>query len=203
MTSPTSLITALRKPGVARATAVLLFGIALPLAAATLYFGGILRVSAAKTVMAQINATAPGVATGRDDDGWQTLARSQLKAQQYREAADTYAKAVAASPSNPQLLADYAYALAMANGRNLDGEPMELLEAALKIDPNHQRSLALAGQGAFNHGDYAQALGYWQRLLATFPPGSDGARAVAERISHAQMAEMAASASAGVIKSPH
>ncbi len=120
MTSPAKLITALRTPGAART--VLLFGIALPLAAVTLYVGGMLRIPAAKTVMAQINAAAPGVANAGHDGGWQTLARSQLKARQYREAADSYAKAVAMSLPNAQLLTDYAYALAMANGRQLDGQ---------------------------------------------------------------------------------
>ena len=48
----------------------------------------------------------------------------------------------------------------MANGGKLSGKPTELVQAALKLDPNHQRPLALAASAAFNSGDYPAAIGY-------------------------------------------
>lgn len=89
-------------------------------------------------------------------------------------------------PEDPRLLAKFAVILAIANGGDLNGKPMELLQAALKLDPNHRRSLALAGTAAYNNKDYAAAIGYWERLAKTYPPASDGARKVAERIAEAR-----------------
>ena len=45
------------------------------------------------------------------------------------------------APRDPQLLADYADALAMVNGRNLEGRPTELVMEALKLDPSTRRRL--------------------------------------------------------------
>ncbi len=88
-------------------------------------------------------------------------------------------------PDDPQLLAEFALILAIATGGNLNGKPTEVLKAALKLDPNHRRSLALAGTAALNKKDYAAAIGYWERLRKTFPPGSENAGKVAARIAEA------------------
>lgn len=89
-------------------------------------------------------------------------------------------------PDDPQLLAEFAIILAMANGGNLNGKPTELLQAALKLDPNHQNSLALSATAAFNKKDYAAAIGYWERLQKTFPPGSENAGKVAAHLAEAR-----------------
>jgi cytochrome c-type biogenesis protein CcmH len=89
-------------------------------------------------------------------------------------------------PDDPQLLAEFAVILAIANGGDLNGKPTELLQAALKLDPNHRRSLALAGTAAFNKKDYAAAIGYWERLQKTYPHGSESANKAAERIAEAR-----------------
>lgn len=123
-----------------------------------------------------------------DARGWTMLARSYSALERFPKAAEAYAKAAALAPNDAQLLADYAETLAIANGRNLNGKPTELLQAALKLDPNHQRSLALAGTAAFNENDYPAAIGYWERLQTTLPPGSDNARKIAAKIAEARAA---------------
>jgi len=70
-----------------------------------------------------------------DARGWHMLARSYGATGRFRESAEAYAKVAALVPNNPQLLADYAYILAIANGQNLNGKPTALLQSALKIDP--------------------------------------------------------------------
>jgi len=67
------------------------------------------------------------------------------------------------------LLADYADALAVVNGRNLDGEPIRRVERALEIDPNNLKALSLAGTHAFNHRDYHQALKHWEKMVRLAP----------------------------------
>ena len=123
-----------------------------------------------------------------DADGWYMLARSYHAFGRFAESAQAYARAAALLPRDPQLLADYADTLAMANGRNLNGQPMELVQAALKLDARHQKALALAGTAAFNDRDYPAAVDYWQRLQATFPADSDNARAVAANVEEAKAA---------------
>lgn len=123
-----------------------------------------------------------------DAEGWHLLARSYTAFGRFPEAADAYAKASALTPNDPQLLADYADALALSNGRNLMGKPLELVQTALKLDPNNQKSLALAGTAAFNNHDYIAAIDYWQRLRKTFPTDSDDARSVDANIAEARAA---------------
>jgi cytochrome c-type biogenesis protein CcmH len=88
------------------------------------------------------------------------------------EALPAFAKAVSLTGEDPRLLADYADALAVSNNRNLEGEPLAQIERALKADPRHPKSLALAGTAAYNRKDYAGAVRYWERLAEAAPPDS-------------------------------
>ena len=99
----------------------------------------------------------------QDAEGWTMLGRAYNFLQRFELASSAYAKAIALRPDDPQLLADGADALAMANGRTLAGAPMELIGRALKIDPANPKALALAGTNAFDQRDYAAAIGFWER----------------------------------------
>ena len=133
-----------------------------------------------------------------DADGWHMLARSYVAFGRLPEAALAYDRASALAPKNPQVLADYADTLAMVNGRSLEGRPMDLVNAALKIDPAHQKSLALAGTAAFNRNDFVGAVAQWRKLEAVLPPGSEQARAIGVSIAQAQTAGQGAAPSAVV-----
>ncbi len=109
-----------------------------------------------------------------DIDGWVMLARSYYFLKQYQAASDAYARTLVLSKeSEPQLLADYADALAMASGRNMNGQPYDAVKKALAIDPNHQKALWLAATAAYQTKDYPTTLSYWETLLAQFPEGSE------------------------------
>lgn len=105
-------------------------------------------------------------------EGWVMLARSYMQMGRVTEALPAFAKAVSLTGEDPRLLADYADALAVSNNRNLEGEPLALIERALKADPRHPKSLALAGTAAYNRKDYAGAVRYWERLAEAAPPDS-------------------------------
>ena len=107
-----------------------------------------------------------------DANGWTMLGRSYLALGQEAEAAAAYARVVELRPQDAGALADYADALAMRNGRQLDGEPMKLIERALKLDPDNVKALALAGTAAYNRGDFAKAAQYFDRAAAVGPPDS-------------------------------
>jgi cytochrome c-type biogenesis protein CcmH len=114
------------------------------------------------------------------------LARSYNSMEKWSEAAGAYAKTTEQSPNNADLWAEYAFATAMANGRSLEGKPMELINRALKVDPQNSKALQLAGSAAFQAKDYKKAIDYWQQILKQVPAGSEVEQAITERIDEAK-----------------
>ena len=114
------------------------------------------------------------------------LARSYSSMGRFGEAAGAYAKLTELTPNDADLWAEYAFAVAMASGRKLDGKPMELIDHALKIDPNNARALGLAANAAFEAKNYQKAIDYWQRLLKQVPADSEIAKTIQERIDEAK-----------------
>ncbi|MEY3884424.1 MAG: hypothetical protein RIS87_199 [Pseudomonadota bacterium] len=108
-----------------------------------------------------------------DGTGWSLLARSYVEVRRHAEAVHAYEKAVKATPDDPQLLADYADALAVVNGHNLAGKPEALANQALKLDPHHPKALMLAASAAFDRKDYKQAISFWERLEKDLPADSE------------------------------
>jgi cytochrome c-type biogenesis protein CcmH len=138
----------------------------------------------------------------RPDDlvGWTLLARTYGALQRYPEASRAYARAIALSPKDAQLLADHADVLAMTQDRSVAGEPTRLIEQALLLDPKNVKALALAGSAAFERKDFAAAIGYWTQARQLAPPESefvaDLDRSLAEARESAPGAPPATSASA-------
>ena len=106
-----------------------------------------------------------------DPVGWLMLGRAYKALQRFPEAEQALAEADRRKPNDPEILVEYGEAMALTHGRHLAGAPMRLVERALKIDPDNQRALTLAGSAAFEAHDYKHAIGYWERLLKQ--PGLD------------------------------
>ena len=121
-----------------------------------------------------------------DAQGWSVLARTYATLGRYPDAVRAYGELARLEPNDANTLADYADTLAMAQGRSLSGKPMELVQRALKADPNHWKALALAGSEAFNRKDYKAAVGYWERLAAVVPPESEFGQTVKSNIAEAR-----------------
>lgn len=132
-----------------------------------------------------------------DATGWGMLGRSYTALNRFPEASVAFAQAVKLLPGDAQLLADYADALAMAQGRKLAGEPRRLIARALAADPNHVKALALAGSAAFDAGEYVEAVRYWERLMRILPPDSEMASSVAASIAEARGLSGGATAKSG------
>ena len=134
-------------------------------------------------IVAMVDRLAERMKAQPDDPkGWLLLGRSMGALQRFKESADAYAQAAARLPNDADVLADWADAQAMAQGRTLAGKPTELVERALAIDPKHPKSLALAASAAMERRDDATAIRHWNALLATLPPDSEQARDVRETI---------------------
>ena len=105
--------------------------------------------------------------------GWLMLARSYKSMGRYDEAVEAFAKAEKAINDDPDQLASYAETIAMANGKGITGKAVQLVERALKVDPNHGHSLFLAGAAAMEAGQNKKGIAYWEALLPQVEPGSD------------------------------
>src|SRR5688500_4834795 len=100
----------------------------------------------AQQVQALVERLAERLRGKPDDvDGWQLLGRSYGALGRFGDAAQAYAQAAQRAPRDAQLLADFADALAMAQGRSLEGEPEKLVLRALELEPANLKALALAG----------------------------------------------------------
>ncbi|MDP3616127.1 MAG: tetratricopeptide repeat protein, partial [Rubrivivax sp.] len=127
---------------------------------------------------------------GRPDDaeGWLMLGRAQMMLGRMPEALLAYERLVKLRPDDANTLVDYADALAVNNGRTLEGEPLRLIERALKLEPDNLKALMLAGTAAFDREDHAVAVRYWDRVVSIGPADQefvqmarDGANAARER----------------------
>ena len=105
-----------------------------------------------------------------DGEGWALLARTYAKLGEHEQAKSAFKTALALRPRDTGIMADYADTLAFLNNRSFAGEPIELIERALRMDPEHQPTLMLAGLAAFDRQDFAGAIGYWERVVKTAGP---------------------------------
>lgn len=118
--------------------------------------------------------------------GWSTLARTYYQMRRFDDAVKAYEKLVVLVPDDANLLADYADAAAMAQGRKFEGKPRELMERALKLDPTQWKALAMAGTDAFDQGNYKQAVARWEQLRAQLPPDAPIAQSITNSIAEAR-----------------
>lgn len=125
-------------------------------------------------------------------EGWLLLGRTYLAFAEPVKATAALAQAHRLLGDNPDLLIDYARAVAMSHGGRLDGQAAELIERALKLAPEHPGALWLAAAESIHRDAKAEARGYLQRLAQQLPAGSEQERLV--RVQLAQLGEGGAGA---------
>ena len=118
--------------------------------------------------------------------GWAMLARSYRILGRNEDAAKAYARAGNFIDSDPQLLADYADTLAANANGNFAGKPLQLINQALKLDPNNLMALWLSGTASYNAHNYKAAVQTWEKLAKQIPPDSDEGRAIQGSIAEAR-----------------
>lgn len=104
-----------------------------------------------------------------DGVGWGLLARSYMAMERYADAVPIFEKATKLDPNNASLLADYADALGVHQGRKLEGRPEALIQKSLKIEPHNVKALMLSGTLAYNRKDFARAAKEWEDARANLP----------------------------------
>ena len=121
-----------------------------------------------------------------DGKGWALLGRAYQSMQRPQQAMDAFKRARALLPDDPDVMADYAQTLVMVSGKDFSGEPRQLLDRALSIQPENQRALWLRGIAEFQATEYAASIATWTHLLGLLPPGSPVAKSVQAQIDDAR-----------------
>ncbi|MDI1244463.1 MAG: c-type cytochrome biogenesis protein CcmI [Rhodoferax sp.] len=117
--------------------------------------------------------------------GWARLARAYKVQNRLDEAIAAYAKTGKLLDTDPDLLTQYADALA-TRSKSLKGQPEELVRKALAIAPKHPMALMMAGQAAYQNGNFAAAIGHWKNVLSILPVNSPDAELIKAEIDDAQ-----------------
>ncbi len=122
-----------------------------------------------------------------DGEGWLTLAHSYGVLERYTEARAAYAKALPLLDESADLLAGYAEVMVFSNpDRRIVGQPAELLQKALRLNPDHPKALWFAGMAAFQGEDYQSAVTIWRRLEKLIPDDVEGVEVIRQGIAEAE-----------------
>lgn len=178
---------------------MLAVGLVLPIAAIGLYLllgspAGLDSTAPQPQASAQdMERLTAGLAKKLEQDptnlqGWAMLARSYKMLGRNAEAEQAFDKAGAFLDTDAQLLAIYAdLAATNANG-NFAGKPTQLIQRALKVDPENAMALWLAGTAAFRGGQFEAAARIWERLIQQIEPDSEDGRMLQDSIGAAYAA---------------
>ncbi|TRZ64129.1 MAG: c-type cytochrome biogenesis protein CcmI [Rhodocyclaceae bacterium] len=132
-----------------------------------------------------------------DPQGWAMLGRSYKALGRFDEAEKAFVRAGDLINQDAVLLAEYADLLAVRANGSLEGRPLQLVQQALKIDPENFMALALAGTAAYNRQDFPEATNHWGKLLKLLPPDSEDAKSLS-----ATLADIGAKSGGPVIDRP-
>ena len=120
--------------------------------------------------------------------GWAMLARSYKMLGRNAEAEQAFVRAGAFLDNDAQLLAIYADLAATNAKGNFAGKPIQLIEKALKVDPENAMALWLAGTAAFRSNQFESAIRIWERLTSKVEPESEDAQMLQQSIDAAYAA---------------
>jgi len=134
-----------------------------------------------------VNKLAARLKTNPNDQkGWAMLARSYKVMGRFDEAEAAFVKAGELVNTEPDLLVDYADLLAVRANNNIEGKPLELVNKALALNPQHPMGLMMSGVAAYRRADFKMAVGQWEKLLTLLEPGSPDAQQVESDIADAR-----------------
>jgi cytochrome c-type biogenesis protein CcmH len=151
--------------------------------------GNARQATGAATQRAQLSAAELEAVTRREPgnvEAWLALGRAHRIAREFAPAAAAYETALELDDRNADAWADYADALASANGRSLSGKPARAIDRTLALDPNHLKGLWLAASLDLEERRYAEALVRWQKLRSVLPEGSPDVTIIDANINEAR-----------------
>ena len=184
----------LAKPAYPKKT-MLALAVLIPVAAAGFYLllgnpDGLKAEAQHRVTADEVERMVAGLAARLEKDpnnqeGWVMLGRSYRVMRRFPEAAQAYDRAGQLVQDNPKLLAEYADAIIAGTG-SFEGKPMELINRAIKLDPDNVEAHWLLGTAHFEAGRYAQAVAEWERVQRVLPADSEDAQSIAGSIAEAR-----------------
>lgn len=125
-------------------------------------------------------------------EAWYFLGRLYMGEGRAVEAAKAFEQVIRVAGREPELLGQWAQALYFASGKQWSEQLQALTDEALRQDPNEVTSLGLLGIAAFEDQRFADAVGYWQRLLAQMPADDPSRSSIESGIAQAREQAQAA-----------
>ncbi|QNH03170.1 c-type cytochrome biogenesis protein CcmI [Pseudomonas sediminis] len=119
-------------------------------------------------------------------EAWYFLGRTYMAQERAGDAAKAFERAVEIAGRAPELLGQWAQALYFAEGKQWSEQMQTLTDEALKADPQEVTSLGLLGIAAYENQRYADAVRYWERLVAVLPEQDPSRAAIAGGIERAR-----------------
>lgn len=105
-----------------------------------------------------------------DFEGWRMLGQSYFVTERYQKAFTAYQKASSlVDDQDPDVLVLLAEASAFSNNELFGEYEEQKLQAALKINPNHQRALWYLGFADYSNKNFTGAVEHWQQLVDQVP----------------------------------
>jgi len=121
-----------------------------------------------------------------DYTGWARLANAYKVQGKLDDAAQAFAKTGPLLTTDANLITQYADLLATRAKGDFKGQPITLINQALRIDPKQPNALMMAAQAAYQAADYAKAIGYWETVLTILPGNSHDSQQVKAEIADAK-----------------
>ena len=119
-------------------------------------------------------------------EAWYFLARTYMSQERPADAAAAYEQVVNLAGRQPELLGQWAQALYFAEGRSWTPRMQRLTDEALQADPHEVTSLGLLGIAAYENERFDEAIGFWERLVATLPAEDPSREAIQGGIARAR-----------------
>ncbi|MCS9522075.1 c-type cytochrome biogenesis protein CcmI [Pseudomonas aeruginosa] len=101
--------------------------------------------------------------------GWYFLGRTYMTQERGADAARAFERAAELSGRQPEVLGQWAQALYFSGGKKMTAQIKALADEALKGDPAEVTTLGLLAIAAFEEQRYADAIGFWERLVSVLP----------------------------------
>lgn len=119
-------------------------------------------------------------------EAWYFLGRTYMAQERAADAAKAFEQAVKIAGRAPELLGQWAQALYFAGDKQWNEQLQALTDEALQADPQEVTSLGLLGIAAYESQRFADAVMYWERLVAVLPEQDPSRQAIASGIERAR-----------------
>ncbi len=138
-------------------------------------------------IEAMVASLAAKLAANPDNpEGWAMLARSYMNLDRPKDALQAFAHLTQQLKDDPQLMVDYAEALASSGQDQGMVQARTWVEKALALEPGNPKGLFLSGGFAFADKNYRKAAAVWEKLMPLLEPGSQDANFVLENLNRAR-----------------